>query len=237
MEIWIAFLRTLLMYFIVLVVLRLMGKREIGKLSLFDLVVSIMMAEIAVMVIEDTKIPLIKGIVPIITLMLTQIILSYITLKSKKVRDLVEGEPAVLIANGKIRDIEMAKQRYTIDDLVTQLREKNINRIADVEFAILETSGKLSVFPKPAQLPVTKEDLKIEDRDYGGIPMPLIEDGRILSTGLQKINKDEKWLIKKIKEHGIKDVKQIFFASIDHKGTFFIDLKDKKGQKDGKTNK
>lgn len=236
MEIWIAFLRTLLMYFIVLVVLRLMGKREIGKLSLFDLVVSIMMAEIAVMVIEDTKIPLSKGIVPIITLMLTQIILSYITLKSKKVRDLVEGEPAVLIANGKIRDVEMAKQRYTIDDLVTQLREKNINRIADVEFAILETSGKLSVFPKPAQLPVTKEDLKIEDRDYGGIPMPLIEDGRILSTGLQKINKDEKWLIKKIKEHGIKDVKQIFFASIDHKGTFFIDLKDKKGQKDDKTN-
>lgn len=236
MEIWIAFLRTLLMYFIVLVVLRLMGKREIGKLSLFDLVVSIMMAEIAVMVIEDTKIPLIKGIVPIITLMLTQIILSYVTLKSKKVRDLVEGEPAVLIANGKIRDIEMAKQRYTIDDLVTQLREKNINRIADVEFAILETSGKLSVFPKPAQLPVTKEDLKIEDRKYGGIPMPLIEDGRIISTGLQKINKDEKWLIKKIKEHGIKDVKQIFFASIDHKGTFFIDIKDKKGQKDGKTN-
>ena len=230
MEILTALLRTLLMYFIVLVVLRLMGKREIGKLSIFDLVVSIMMAEIAVMVIEDTKIPLIKGIVPIITLMLTQIILSYITLKSKKIRDIVEGQPAVLIANGKLRDNEMAKQRYTVDDLITQLREKNINRIADVEFAILETSGKLSVFPKPAQLPATKEDLEIKDRDYGGIPMPIIEDGRILSSSLQKINKDEKWLIKKIKEHGIHDVHQIFFASVDNKGEFFIDLKDKNGK-------
>ena len=230
MEILTALLRTLLMYFIVLVVLRLMGKREIGKLSIFDLVVSIMMAEIAVMVIEDTKIPLSKGIVPIITLMLTQIILSYITLKSKKVRDLVEGQPAVLIANGKIRDTEMAKQRYTVDDLITQLREKNISRIADVEFAILETSGKLSIFPKPAQLPATKEDLEIKDRDYGGIPMPIIEDGRILSSSLQKINKDEKWLIKKIKEHGIHDVHQIFFASVDNKGEFFIDLKDKNGK-------
>lgn len=230
MEILTAFIRTLLMYFIVLVVLRLMGKREIGKLSIFDLVVSIMMAEIAVMVIEDTKIPLIKGIVPIITLMLTQIILSYITLKSKKIRDIVEGQPAVLIANGKLRDNEMAKQRYTVDDLITQLREKNINRIADVEFAILETSGKLSVFPKPAQLPATKEDLEIKDRDYGGIPMPIIEDGRILSSSLQKINKDEKWLIKKIKEHGIHDVHQIFFASVDNKGEFFIDLKDKNGK-------
>ncbi len=101
-----------------------MGKREIGKLSIFDLVVSIMMAEIAVMVIEDTEKPLLKGVIPILVLMVTQILISYLTLKSKRIRDLVDGQPAVLVANGKIQDREMAKQRYSIDDLLIQLREK-----------------------------------------------------------------------------------------------------------------
>lgn len=218
--------RTLFMYFFVLVTLRLMGKREIGKLSIFDLVVSIMMAEIAVFVIEDPKISLIRGIVPIIALMLTQIMLSYITLKSKKVRELVEGEPSVLIADGKIRDEEMKKQRYTIDDLLTQLREKNINNIADVEFAVLETSGKLSVFSKPKRLPVTKEDMKINGQEYHGLPLPVVADGRIMSKNIQKINKDQKWLEEELAKHGYKDIRKVYFASIDHKGEFYIDPKD-----------
>jgi len=213
------------MYFFVLVSLRLMGKREIGKLSVFDLVVSIMMAEIAVMVIEDTKIPIMNGIVPILALMLTQIILSYIALKSKKVRDLVEGKPALLIEDGLIKEGEMKKQRYTIDDLLLQLREKNINNVADVEFAILETSGKLSVFPKPEQLPVTKGDLNIKGEKYLGLPVPLIADGRILSKNLTKVKKDQKWLEKKLAKKGYK-ITDVYFASLDHKGELFLDPQD-----------
>ncbi len=215
------------MYFFVLVTLRLMGKREIGKLSVFDLVVSIMMAEIAVVVIEDPKLSLWRGVLPIGILMVTQIVLSYLSLKSKKVRELVEGKPALLIANGKILDEEMKKQRYSIDDLLTQLRDKNISAVSDVEFAILESSGKLSVFPKPAKQPVSKEDLDISGQDYHGLPVPVIEDGRIMSDNLHKINKDEKWLKKQIEKQGYDNVQDVYFASLDHTGKFFVDPKDK----------
>ncbi|GBF10045.1 DUF421 domain-containing protein [Tepidibacillus infernus] len=228
MTIFTSLFRTLFMYFFVLVVLRLMGKREIGKLSIFDVVVYIMMADIAVLVIEDTNSSILKGILPILALMVTQVFLSYISLKSKRVRDLVEGEPSVLIANGKIRDKEMAKQRYSMDDLLIQLREKNINNVADVEFAILEPSGKLTVFPKPSQLPVTKEDLNISGQDYYGLPLAIIEDGKAIKTNLGKINKDINWLKKEIRKHGIKDISQVFFATVDHTGKLFIDLKDQK---------
>jgi len=228
MAIYTALYRTLFMYFFVLVVLRLMGKREIGKLSIFDLVVSIMMAEIAVMVIEDTEKPLLKGVVPILVLMVTQISLSYLTLKSKRIRDLVDGEPAILIANGKIQDQEMAKQRYSIDDLLIQLREKNIQNIADVEFAILEASGKLSVFPKPFHQPITKGDLKLQGDNYNGLPIALVADGQILVKNLLLIQKDEQWLIRELSQRGYPDIDGIYFASIDHKGNFFIDVKDKK---------
>ncbi|OEG00216.1 hypothetical protein BHF71_05885 [Vulcanibacillus modesticaldus] len=222
----IALYRTLFMYFFVLIVLRLMGKREIGKLSIFDLVVSIMMAEIAVVVIEDTEISMIRGIVPILALMFTQIIISYISLKSKKIRELVEGKPVILISNGKIRDKEMARQRYTLDDLLTQLREKNIKRIADVELAILETSGKLSVFPKPSQLPVYKGDLNIALDKYKGMPIPLVADGRILSKNLKKIDRDDQWLMKQLAKKGYRNLDDVYFASIGSSGELFIDPKD-----------
>lgn len=221
-----ALLRTIFMYFFVLVVLRLMGKREIGKLSIFDLVVSIMIAEIAVFVIEDIEKSIFRGILPILLLLFTQIIFSFISLKSKKIRDLVDGQPSVLIADGKIRDDEMKKQRYTIDDLLVQLREKNIRDIADVEFAILEPSGKLSVFPKPDQLPVTKNDMNIKGQDYYGLPLPLVADGRILSKNLAKINKDKEWLQKELAKKGYGNIKDIYFASIDHRQKFFIDPKN-----------
>jgi len=206
-----------------------MGKREIGKLSVFDLVVSIMMAEIAVFVIEDPDLALSRAILPIIILMITQIILSYITLKSKKIRELVEGKPTVLIANGKILDEEMRKQRYTVDDLLTQLRDKNINNIADVEFAILETSGKLSVFPKPEHQPVSKKDLNLtgQGKDYYGLPVPLIADGRVMSKNLKKIKKDERWLQQEMVKQGYPKIEDVYFASVDHTGSFFIDPKDK----------
>ncbi|TCS83837.1 YetF domain-containing protein [Tepidibacillus fermentans] len=226
MEVLTALLRTLFMYFFVLIVLRFMGKREIGKLSIFDLVVSIMMAEIAVMVIEDTEQPLSKGVVPILILMVTQILLSYLTLKSKRLRDLVDGKPSILIANGKILDKEMARQRYSIDDLFTQLREKNIQNIADVEFAILEPSGKLSVFPKPFHQPVTKGDLQLKGKEYKSLPVPLVADGQILLENLRKIDKDELWLKKQLRNKGYLDIGEIYFVSIDDSGNFFIDKKD-----------
>jgi uncharacterized membrane protein YcaP (DUF421 family) len=141
-------LRTLLIYFFINVILRVMGKREIGKLSVFDLVISIMIAEAAVLVIEDVNRPLWEGILPIAILAMIQIVIAFVTLKSRRARSIFEGTPSVIIENGKLKRDEMRKQRYSLDDLIMQLREKNVYNVADVEFAILETTGKLTVETK-----------------------------------------------------------------------------------------
>ncbi|WP_442951157.1 DUF421 domain-containing protein [Paenibacillus sp. 481] len=134
------------MYFTVFVVLRLMGKREIGKLSIFDLVISIMIAEIAVFVIDETDRPLWEGFVPIAVLVVIQISLAHLTLKSRKLRHLFDGGPSIIIANGHLNRDEMRKQRYNLDDLMLQLREQGIENPGDVQYAILESTGKLTVF-------------------------------------------------------------------------------------------
>ncbi len=139
---------TVLMYILIFLSMRIMGKREIGKLSVFDLTISIMIAEIAVFVIEDIERPVYDGVVPMATLVLIQILVAQLSLKSRKLRLLVDGKPSVLIADGKLNRNEMRKQRYNIDDLLLQLRGQNIDSPADVEFAILETSGQLTVIEK-----------------------------------------------------------------------------------------
>ena len=140
--------RTILMYGITFITMRIMGKREIGKLSIFDLVISIMIAEIAVVVLEDVNKPLTDGIVPIAVLVAIQVGLAYWGLKSRKVRLLADGKPSIIVSKGKLHRKEMSRLRYNLDDLMQQLRGKDINSLADVEFAILETSGQLTVIPK-----------------------------------------------------------------------------------------
>lgn len=144
---WVSIIgRTMLLYIIILIIFRLMGKREIGELSVLDLVVFIMLGEMAVVAIENTDKSLWHQLVPMIFLMCIQIILSVISLKFQRFRHLIEGEPAILINAGKIDEKKMRKQRYNIDDLMMQLREQGVGDVRDVEYAILEPSGKLSVF-------------------------------------------------------------------------------------------
>ncbi|MGE7827508.1 YetF domain-containing protein [Paenibacillus sp. NPDC093718] len=141
-------LRTILMYVVIFVTMRIMGKREIGKLSIFDLVISIMIAEIAVFVLEDIKKPIWEGLAPIVVLVAIQVGLAYIGLKNRKIRLFADGKPSVLVSRGRLHRKEMARLRYNLDDLMQQLRGKDIDSLADVEFAILETSGQLTVIPK-----------------------------------------------------------------------------------------
>ncbi len=148
--------RSLFIYLFVLLIMRLMGKREIGKLSVFDLVVSIMIADFAVISIENTKMPFVNGLLPIVVMMAAQILFSWLSLKSSTIRNIVDGRPTYIIKNGKINEDEMKKHRYNMDDLLLQLREHKIANVDDVEFAILETTGKLTVFPKEGK--VTSEE-------------------------------------------------------------------------------
>ncbi len=209
--------RTLFLYTLILVIFRIMGKREIGELSILDLVVFIMIGELAVVAIETNHSPLFHTVLPMVLLMLIQITLALLSLKSKKFRNLIDGKPSIIINRGKIDESAMRKQRYNFDDLMTQLREKNIRSIADVEFAILESSGSLSVIEK---LKNSKEEPQ-----QGDITIPLILDGSIEEENLKSINKTNLWLRQELKKKGYRDVKQISFCSYEN-GKFFIDLQD-----------
>ncbi|MGF7045926.1 uncharacterized membrane protein YcaP (DUF421 family) [Paenibacillus sp. DS2015] len=209
-----------------------MGKREIGKLSIFDLVISIMIAEIAVFVLEDIKRPMYEGIVPMATLVIVQIIIAYVSLKSRKVRQFFDGKPTILISDGNIHRDAMKKQRYNLDDLMFQMRGQNVDSIADVEFAILETTGQLTVIPKDLHSTKKKKSNKkilipAAKIAYTGLPIPLIMDGIVQDESLSVINKSRFWLKNKIQSKGAEEFSDVFFCSIDHKGDLIIDLLNK----------
>lgn len=220
--------RTIFTYFFVLVALRVMGKREIGKLSIFDLVVSIMIAEISAVSLQDTRIPIWHGAFIIILLVLLQIGVAFVSLKSRRMHDLIEGKPTVLVANGKINDSEMKRTRYNVNDLLMQLREKNIASVTDVEFAILETSGKLSVFPKSDKQPVTPQDLNLVTAPLQ-MTTSIIVDGQVDYDKLSAINKSPKWLDEQLTMLGYSSVKDVFYAGWDGK-QLFVDRIDKDSQ-------
>lgn len=196
-----------------------MGKREIGELSLLDLVVFVMIGEMAVVAIEEPDKPLLVSLLPMFLLVVIQYSLSLISLRSQKFRDLVDGRPSILIDQGQINEKEMRKQRYNIDDLLVQLREKDIKNVADVEFAILEPSGKLSVFEKT----------KYENTNNAlNVPLPLIKDGNIQEDQLIRIHKTNLWLRQELRKQGFHDLKKITYCSIDEYGNLFVDVKDDK---------
>ncbi|MBA4548618.1 DUF421 domain-containing protein [Thermoactinomyces intermedius] len=202
--------------------MRMMGKREIGKLSVFDLIVSFMIADLSAMAIDSEK-PMFIGIISILTLAIFQVFISYLSLKSKKIREWADGKPVVIVEKGKILDDQMAKARYNMDDLMVQLREKNIADVSDVEFAILETTGKLSVFPKEKK--TCEEGVHNSLRPFQ-MPVPLIIDGKVQDEGLRQIGKTRFWLKNEIQKQGYRDFKEIFYASVNSNGKLFIDRKD-----------
>ena len=207
MDILIVLYRTILFYFVIAIVCRFMGKREIGELSIMDLIVSILIAELAAMAIDKYKSNVFISLVPICALVFIQIITAKISLKSPDVREKIEGEPSIIINRGKVNFEEMLNQRYNLDDLLTQLREKSIKSLEEVDYAILETSGKLSVF------------LKDKDHSY---PLPVILDGKVDKETLVQIGKDEEWLNKKLKDNNV-TAKQVFYAFYKNKHLFFIE--------------
>ncbi|NNU91279.1 MULTISPECIES: DUF421 domain-containing protein [Anoxybacillus] len=206
--------RTLLLYGVILFIFRMMGKREIGELSILDLVVFIMIGEMAVIAIEQPKDPIFHTVVPMIVLTTAQIAFAYFSLKSEMFRRLVDGSPTVIINNGKIDEKAMRKQRYNFDDLLIQLREKNIKNVADVEFAILEPSGKLSVFEKERG-----------KKETPSLALPLIKDGVIQEEHLALINRTAAWLIEQLKKRGYEQIDHISYCTYED-GTFYIDEKD-----------
>jgi len=215
--------RTVLIYFLVLVVIRMMGKREIGQLSPFDFVVAIIIAELAAIPMEQTDIPLTHAILPLLILGGLEIVVSYASLFSQTLRGIICGYPQVIIKNGFILRNEMRKARYNLDDLMGQMREKGIVDLDDVEFAVLETSGKLSVIQKSQHRPVTPADLGIST-PYEGLPTVLVMDGNIMSSSLKDADLNEAWLYDVLKERGLTP-RKVLLATLGTNGRLFINKK------------
>ncbi|MDM5298912.1 DUF421 domain-containing protein [Bacillus pumilus] len=212
-DILIISIRTVILYFLIWFIFRLMGKREIGELSILDLVIFMMIAEIAVLAIEEVEDHMLHTVWPILLLTIIQITLAYLSLKFQGIRRFLDGKPALIIINGKIDEGAMRKQRYNFDDLLIQLRENNIDSIQDVSYAILEPSGKLAV--------VEKEN----KRQHAALELPLIADGVVQHDHLEQINQNEQWLKEELAKRGYHELDQISYCSFNQK-TFYIDLKD-----------
>lgn len=203
--------RTIFLYVLVLIVFRLMGKREVGELSILDVAVYILIAEVAALALDDLEQPFVLAVFPIILLFVIQYLNSIFILKNKKLRDVIEGDPSVIIKDGIIIESVMRKQRYNLDDLFQQLREQGITSIQSISYAFLEQSGKLSVFLK----------------DGEPFILPLIVDGYVDTKHLQFIGKDLNWLEDELRELGVLSVKQVFYCSYEG-GKVHVQLKARK---------
>lgn len=218
------FFRTLLLYAIVVIVMRVMGKRQIGQLQPFELAIAILISELAAVPMQNTGIPLINGIIPILTLLIAQLLISFISLKSVRARGVICGKPSILIENGRIIEENLRSEMYTLNDLLEQLRIKDIPNISDIEFAILETNGQLSIIPKSQKRPVSPEDLNL-NTEYEGLPLDLIIDGAVIDKNLKKANLGEHWLRQQLDKSGIRSFKDVLFASLDSRGNLYYQAK------------
>jgi len=222
----ITLIRTIILYILVVVSLRLMGKQQIGELQPFEFVVTLMIAELATIPMEDTGIPLLKGVIPIIILLAAQITLSLLSLKNQRFRKLICGAPTILIKNGKIMEKEMAQIRYNINDLLEQLRIKDYPNLTDVEFAILETNGELSVIPRAEKQPVTVKDLNIIAKPVN-YPVTLVVDGKVQTQNLREVNYTYDQLLTQLKAFNIQKPAEALIAMLDTSGNFFAQTKEK----------
>ncbi|WMJ23497.1 DUF421 domain-containing protein [Paludicola sp. MB14-C6] len=222
----VVFFRALILYILIMVCLRLMGKRQLGELQPSELVITILISNIASLPIEDTGIPMILGAIPVLALVSFEIIISNLSLKSKWFRGFISGSPIVIISNGVLDQNQLRKLRFSIDDLMEALRQSNIFDLRDVQFAIVETTGKVSVLQKYESQPVTNKDLKLKSQD----PAPatvVISDGEIVKAVLPFINITEDW-VKSIAAANATSVKDIFIMTVNNRNDYYIIPKQKR---------
>ena len=220
----ITFFRSILIYIFVLIVMRLMGKREIGQLQPFELAIAIMIADLASIPMTDPGIPISNGIISILGLLVMHLAISIINMKSIKAREIICGKPTILIYRGKIQEKALKKERFTINELEERLRGNNIVNLGDVEYAILETSGQVTVIQKPEKRNTIPEDFNIVP-EYEGIPYDLVVDGKIMSDNLKAIGKNIEWLRKQVEKFKMKP-EEALVITYDGKGQIFCQKKE-----------
>lgn len=220
------FIRVIILYILVLVIMRLMGKREIGQLQPFELVVAIMIADLASIPMSDVGIPITNGIIPILALLVMHISISILNMKSIKIREILCGKPRILIYRGKIDEKALKKERFTLNELQERLRSVNIINIGDVEYAILETSGQITVIQKPDKRTTTPKDFDMMP-EYEGLPYDLVIDGKVMYNNLKILGKNYTWLEKEVGKFKMKP-EDALIVTIDGANQIFCQGKAKK---------
>lgn len=213
-----AFARTVILYFLIMIGLRLMGKRQIGELEPSELVLTMMISDLATVPMQDFGIPLLAGIIPILTLLALSMLISQLSLRNLRFRELVCGTPAILIREGVIQQRTMQKNRYTLDELLEELRCQGISCVEDVKYAVLENSGQLSVLPWTRQQPPTAAQLQMDVEDAVVLPTVLINDGRVLQKNLAACGRDTAWLEERLLERQFSSPSEVFLLTLDEQG-------------------
>ena len=219
--------RALVLFTIVFLAVRIMGKRELGQLQPYEFVIAIMIANLATVPMADMGIPILNGIIPILTLLFAHVGLTFLTLKSKVAQRFIDGPPTILVSKGYIHEDAMRSAGYSFTDLMEQLRVAGIFSLGDVEYAILETSGQVSVIPKAASKPVTAKDLNLQV-SADPLPWSIIVDGELQREALRLAGHDEKWLLDQLQAMGMPEIPRILYASVDESGQVFAQRKNAK---------
>ncbi|WP_291562841.1 MULTISPECIES: DUF421 domain-containing protein [unclassified Clostridium] len=217
-------IRTIILYSFLLIIMRLMGKRQLGQLEPFDLVTALMISELAALPMEDNRMPLISSMIPITTLVVLQIITSIIQLKSEKARTLLNGEPSILIKDGEVDLKELRNQRFNLDDLLEELRLNGYFNLSDIHYAVLETNGNISIMPKEENTPITPKVLNLSVQEKP-MPMIIINDGSINKQNLEKVGKNMKWVKKQLRKNNIESYEDVFIGIVYDDDKFFYQLK------------
>ena len=208
-----SYIRTIVLYLVLIAVIRMMGKRQIGQMEPSEFVVTMLVANLASIPMQDGAIPLYSGVVPIVTVLGVELVLSALSLRSIKLRRLLCGKPVILVENGQILQKNLRKTRITLDELTGHLREKDVLDIRSVQYAILETNGNLSVFPYPKEKPASAKDAGIPARKQY-LPVTIVSDGKLLQENLQLVKKDALWVQKILAEHKA-DLSDTWLLTVD----------------------
>ncbi len=216
----IVIIRTLIVYFALLLFMRLMGKRQLSELELPELAVAVLIADLGAHPLQDIGIPLMNGLLPMVVLFCCEVLISGAAMKSPRLRSVLFGRPSFLIRNGKIDQREMRRSRFTPDELTEQLRSKDITDLSHVQYAILETDGELNTVLYPQYRPATAQDLGLTPTD-GGYPVIVVKDGRIMGDNLRYLGRDENWLRRELKRWGLRSAQEVYLLVADERGALF----------------
>ncbi len=217
---FVVLIRTIILYLLIIVGIRLLGKRQIGELEPSELVLALIIADLASVPMQDNGIPLLSGVIPIVTLLAVASILSVLTVRSIRFRTLLCGRPSIVVENGVVKERELRRNRFTIDELLEELRGQGYADFQAVKFAVLETNGRLSVLPYAAEKPVTAAQMGLTPEETG-LPVILISDGRLLSRNLKGRGYEEIWLQKQLASHGVERPEQVFLLTVDEGGNTY----------------